>query len=196
MSGKLKQPELDYYLNEKKNAIAPKITDSGATTIQQQINDTFSSTASEAISKMVSEAAKKIKGDVDDTNETIINDISLVHKNIEEYNKVLKNFKKTSKSSEKIIDDTIDILNEVNKVAASTADSVAGVSSQITNSREKLRTFNGAFSNKLQNIESDFNDIAIATSTKLTNFENKGTSAKEELEVGIDQVKDVYNRQS
>lgn len=59
-----------------------------------------------------------------------------------------------------------------------TADSVAGVSSQITNSREKLRTFNGTFSNKLQNIDSDFNDIAIATSTKLTNFENKGTSAK------------------
>ena len=107
-------------LAKKKNAIAPKITDSGATTIQQQINDTFSSTASEAISKMVSEAAKKIKGDVDDTNETIINDISLVHKNIEEYNKVLKNFKKTAKSSEKIIDDTIDILNEVNKVADST----------------------------------------------------------------------------
>ena len=25
LSGKLKQPELDYYLNEKKNAIAPKI---------------------------------------------------------------------------------------------------------------------------------------------------------------------------
>ncbi len=196
LSGKLKQPELDYYLNEKKNAIAPKITDSGATTIQQQINDTFSSTASEAISKMVSEAAKKIKGDVDDTNETIINDISLVHKNIEEYNKVLKNFKKTAKSSEKIIDDTIDILNEVNKVADSTADSVAGVSSQITNSREKLRTFNGTFSNKLQNIESDFNDIAIATSTKLTNFENKGTSAKEELEVGIDQVNSLVKRNS
>mgnify|MGYP000975574656 FL=1 len=196
LSGKLKQPELDYYLNEKKNAIAPKITDSGATTIQQQINDTFSSTASEAISKMVSEAAKKIKGDVDDTNETIINDISLVHKNIEEYNKVLKNFKKTAKSSEKIIDDTIDILNEVNKVADTTADSVAGVSSQITDSREKLRTFNGTFSNKLQNIESDFNDIAIATSTKLTNFENKGTSAKEELEVGIDQVNSLVKRNS
>lgn len=196
LSGKLKQPELDYYLNEKKNAIAPKITDSGATTIQQQINDTFSSTASEAISKMVSEAAKKIKGDVDDTNETIINDISLVHKNIEEYNKVLKNFKKTAKSSEKIIDDTIDILNEVNKVADSTVDSVAGVSSQITDSREKIRTFSGTFSNKLQNIESDFNDIAIATSTKLTNFENKGTSAKEELEVGIDQVNSLVKRNS
>ncbi len=41
LSGDVKKPQLDYYINEKKNAIAPKITDTGATTLQQQINDTF-----------------------------------------------------------------------------------------------------------------------------------------------------------
>lgn len=35
LSGDLKQPQLDYYINEKKNAIAPKITATGASTIQQ-----------------------------------------------------------------------------------------------------------------------------------------------------------------
>ena len=39
LSGDLKRPKLDYYVNEKKNAIAPKITDTGATTVQQQINE-------------------------------------------------------------------------------------------------------------------------------------------------------------
>ena len=34
LSGDLKRPKLDYYVNEKKNAIAPKITDTGATTVQ------------------------------------------------------------------------------------------------------------------------------------------------------------------
>lgn len=32
LSGDLKQPQLDYYINEKKNAIAPKITATGAST--------------------------------------------------------------------------------------------------------------------------------------------------------------------
>lgn len=32
LSGKMETPKLDYYLNEKINAIAPKITDSGAST--------------------------------------------------------------------------------------------------------------------------------------------------------------------
>ena len=99
---------------------------------------------------MVSEAAKKIKGDVDDTNETIINDISLVHKNIEEYNKVLKNFKKTSKSSEKIIDDTIDILNEVN--------------SKLTNRlimREMVSTAPSSDKSKNTNIECLFSSYSL-----------------------------------
>ena len=60
LSGDLKRPKLDYYVNEKKNAIAPKITDTGATTVQQQINDTFSATASSAVSEIVKSSADSI----------------------------------------------------------------------------------------------------------------------------------------
>ena len=38
LSGTIESPNLKYYVNEKKNAIAPKITDKGATSIQQQVN--------------------------------------------------------------------------------------------------------------------------------------------------------------
>ena len=43
LSGDLQTPKLDYYINEKANAIAPKITGTGAAAIQEQINSTFSS---------------------------------------------------------------------------------------------------------------------------------------------------------
>ena len=49
LSGKIETPELEYYINEKLNAIAPKITSSGASTIQTQVNNTFSSVASEQL---------------------------------------------------------------------------------------------------------------------------------------------------
>ena len=51
LSGKIETPELEYYINEKLNAIAPKITSSGASTIQTQVNNTFSSVASETIAE-------------------------------------------------------------------------------------------------------------------------------------------------
>ncbi|MDS0524057.1 YhgE/Pip domain-containing protein [Clostridium sp. SHJSY1] len=39
------KPKLEYYVNEKINAIAPKMTDSGVTTIQKQITSSFVDTA-------------------------------------------------------------------------------------------------------------------------------------------------------
>lgn len=39
-------PKITYYINEKENAIAPKITDKGATAVQQQVNSTFTETIS------------------------------------------------------------------------------------------------------------------------------------------------------
>ena len=60
LSGKIETPELEYYINEKLNAIAPKITSSGASTIQTQINNTFSSVASETIAELLKESVFNI----------------------------------------------------------------------------------------------------------------------------------------
>lgn len=49
LSGEFKKPKLDYYINEKINAIAPKITDKGATSVQQQISQNFVKTVNGAI---------------------------------------------------------------------------------------------------------------------------------------------------
>ena len=39
-------PQIIYYINEKENAIAPKVTEKGASAVQQQVNDTFIETVS------------------------------------------------------------------------------------------------------------------------------------------------------
>ena len=51
LSGEPVNPQIEYYENSKKNAIAPKITDKAKTAVQQQVNATFISTLTEAIMK-------------------------------------------------------------------------------------------------------------------------------------------------
>ena len=46
-------PQIIYYTNQKKNAIAPKITDKAKTAVQQQVNATFLSTLTETALKAV-----------------------------------------------------------------------------------------------------------------------------------------------
>ena len=54
-----KRPNLEYYVNEKASAIAPKITDIGASTVDTQVNGTFVSTVSEVLSEAVNKASDK-----------------------------------------------------------------------------------------------------------------------------------------
>ena len=49
LTGDLRHPQIQYYENEKKNAIAPKITSKAKTAVQEQINTTVVGKAAEAL---------------------------------------------------------------------------------------------------------------------------------------------------
>lgn len=54
-SGDIKKPKIEYTLNQKINAIAPKITDKGATSIQTMISSQFIETASSTLLNVFNE---------------------------------------------------------------------------------------------------------------------------------------------
>lgn len=62
------QPKLDYYVNEKKNSIAPKITDTGIETLQDQINKEFTATASEVISANLKNSSESLFQQMEEGN--------------------------------------------------------------------------------------------------------------------------------
>lgn len=171
LSGNLEEPKLDYYLNEKKNAIAPKMTDTGASTIQQQINDTFTSVASEAVADIVRSAAKDAASDLNNADAELIVAISDVRDNLTDYQKVLKNFQNTTKESEKLINDTIATLDQLNKAAKSSSKALANADTVLAQSRSAVGDFSSQFSKTLSNSETLLNNIAILASTKLGSFE-------------------------
>lgn len=51
-TGEITKPKIDYSINEKINAIAPKIAEKGATSLQAQITDEFTKTASGTLVKV------------------------------------------------------------------------------------------------------------------------------------------------
>lgn len=83
-TGDFTQPNLEYYVNEKSGPVAPKITDTGATTLDETINSTFVATVSDVVVKTIDEkvdesresaratqsrAAEKVSAAVDATGE-------------------------------------------------------------------------------------------------------------------------------
>lgn len=60
VDGKIHKPKLDYYVNEKINAIAPKITSTGASTLQNTISDEFVATVAKTLVKTFNKAGIKL----------------------------------------------------------------------------------------------------------------------------------------
>ena len=173
LSGDLKQPQLDYYINEKKNAIAPKITATGASTIQQQINDTFSSVAADSIAKVVQESAGTLTGKLDSANSTLMKALSDTRKNLADYQKALEQFQNTVKSSGSLIDDTLETLDSVSSVATSGSAALADTADLLTDSRDAMGSFSTEFEGSLSDGETLLNNVYTSTSLKLGIFETK-----------------------
>ena len=69
------RPALDYYVNEKKNAIAPKVTDTGASTIDQEINTVFVSAVSDALAGKVLQTAGDAQGAAEQSRSQVVGDL-------------------------------------------------------------------------------------------------------------------------
>lgn len=61
-SGHFSRPALQYYVNEKANAVAPKITDVGASTLDRQINSTFVSVVAKTVTDELKNASRDARG--------------------------------------------------------------------------------------------------------------------------------------
>ncbi|MBT1173108.1 YhgE/Pip domain-containing protein [Bifidobacterium sp. MA2] len=82
VTGSGERPKITYYVNEKKNAIAPKITDTGASTIDEQINQTFVATVGKVVAKAVTKAGDDIEDKANATTDEILADLDTTNARI------------------------------------------------------------------------------------------------------------------
>ena len=76
LDGNYHQPKLTYYVNEKKSAIAPKVTDTGANTIEEQINSEFVSTVGETVAGIAKDAGIDLKDKATQTRDSLAGSVS------------------------------------------------------------------------------------------------------------------------
>ena len=162
--------------------------------MQQQINDTFSSVASEAISEMVSTSAGNLTVDVDNTNSELLSSISAVRENLAGYQNVLDHFRETVGSSDVLIQDTLSSLEKLKKSAASVSDTLDQSTDLLGESRKAVSDFSSVFSDSLTSGDLFLNDAYITASIKLGNLESKVTQVNTSVGGGLDSVTDLNQK--
>lgn len=91
--------DLVYYLNEKENAIAPKITDKGASGVKNQIDEVFAKSITEIVLEIANTLSNLTEeGDADRYMNSFLNNFEQVGRNTSEDAKTLKSFASVAES--------------------------------------------------------------------------------------------------
>ena len=121
VKGDIKNPEIDYSVNQKINAIAPKISDKGAGTIKDTISDEFVGTVSKTLMEALNEigfnldsnlpSIKKLSSKILEVNDHL-DEIDGYTKEVIDLNKKMPEFK----DKLKMANEFVDMIPEVNQM--------------------------------------------------------------------------------
>lgn len=177
VTNNFKQPQITYYANEKKNAIATKITDKVVQTVQTEVNESFVTTVVNLVNKMLGTVVEQAEKNGTNIYSNLQNQIKSARKSVlavqstidgfedlmdvaQELNKAMSNtdLQDILGDTKTVVDDTTDAI----KVAQASVDTVTGsVETVLSDTSKNL----SSAAQKLNKIDS----AATANGTKAIN---------------------------
>lgn len=194
LSGKIKQPEFDYYLNEKKNAIAPKITDTGANTIQQQVNAEFVSAAAGTVADILNKSVSGMETKVEDVQKDITTKISTVSDNLKDYEKALKSFNDTVKDSHKLIEKSKKTMSDVKTDANDSINKINNGTDTLSVLRNDIAGFAGELGTATSKVQNSLSKINLNTGINLGGVSSKTESIHGQFQEMIASVNNIVGK--
>lgn len=194
LSGDMKQPQFEYYLNEKKNAIAPKVTGTGASTIQEQVNEEFIAAAAGSVSKILGQTAEQMGTQVDTVQESLIAKMQTAEENLEEYQVVLENLNKTIDGSDDLINGTQETLDALKSAVASGAKSMNNGTDILASVRNSVGALSVGLSDGLTQGADALSGISSAVGTDLGKLNEKVQNVNEKIGNTITSVQDLISK--
>lgn len=102
-----------YYVNERENGAAVKITDTGSSTIEKQINEKFVGKVTEVVAGKVVELSSALVVDISDSGNTMSDRINRVASNVSGLNNVIKKSQGTIQQAQSTISSSIGVVSDI-----------------------------------------------------------------------------------
>lgn len=185
LTGDFEQPELTYYVNEKKNAIAPKVTDTGAETIETQLNETFVGTVT---STLVTEA-KRLGVDIDAAGESahvgVMADVAHSVDALDRVRSGLSDMNAMIDAAKKAAADAKSALAGMDEEAPSLVEALQRGDSLLGTTRSAARDFHTALSSALSSGAMHLGTAASDANSAVGAIAGAASSAKTKIDISL-----------
>ena len=194
LSGNIHSPEIEYFLNEKKNAIAPKVTDTGATTVQQQINQTFVSVASEAVSEILDETILSASGSIAQVNRKSASKVRKAAQELSAQQEILTGLDQMAEDSRQIISGARKTLKKTGRISEEGAAAIAQSLDTLAAVRQSVNLFSIQLEGAVQQGNRHLTKIESAAGQELQELQTQLADAEAKLTRLITKTEAVIDR--
>lgn len=180
LGGNIENPTITYYENEKKNAIAPKITGKVKTTVQEEINSAFVSTLAETLLELSEYVVKT------DTNGTItdsaVNKLEDLDMDLNTYITIVDSYISIIDAANSLMDatnavtDQLDSIMETGRGMANSADAAADAASGAIDTVSDMVTVN------LDDVDKRLTNMATAVDDLLDAVQKTGDVTQDQVQ--------------
>lgn len=186
-----KKAGIDYYVNEKINSIAPKITAAGANSIVDNVSKTFIKSASGSILAIFNELGITLQNELP-TIQKMKNMVYLLEAELPELEQNIKTVQTHVKKAEDIIKRVNDGLNSIEGITSQKDKLVSDVSSYVDSTRQAFEGINPLLKNDIANIRSD-NESILVLANRLTGQDLPDNESDQLVEQGVTRInKELY----
>ena len=116
LSGDFQQPQLEYYVNEKMNPVSPKITDTGANTLDTTINSTFVATVAKTVTDALGEEVGAAQGKIDDAHTNALAGVDKAQQSISGARDSVQGLRDAADQSQTKVADAASLLSDADEV--------------------------------------------------------------------------------
>ncbi len=194
LSGDFQQPKFTYYVNEKRSAVAVKVADTGANTIEKQINETFVSTVSEALVEAAQEAGFSVSDSTAETQDGMLTTIQNANSSVQEVRDALGNMGTT-------IDATKTALSKADSTLANLAGEVPSLTTALdqsnqllTTARSSARDFSTSLSSALSSGTVLLGTVSAKANTAVGTLSGTVVAAQTKVDLVLSDVQTVLNK--
>lgn len=143
-TGDFTQPELEYYVNEKAGPVAPKITDTGASTLDETINSTFVSTVSDVAADAIDQALGESREALDASRSQAVSKIAEIVQAVGDARGAFAEISSATDQAQGKVGDAKGSLDRARTAVGTASDALSTISDLTTRMRAELSDFSAA----------------------------------------------------
>ena len=155
VDGTYVKPNIQYYVNEKNNAVAPKITGAGATALDRQINSAFVSTVAKVLSEKASEAGVSIADNTDQKRSDVSASVSEASAKLGSASQTLDGMGEKIDAAKASVASARTTLSDLDAAVSEMSTSLDQADQLVSDSRTSLASFSSQMGGALDGLSSN-----------------------------------------